>query len=228
MKVDSKGWKTLARTVRPVVEHILEDQVREAGYFVSLMSRLVITYPQLGMPGRRQPAGHRSRRAAAIPGCRDPDAETRSVAGQAGRDAKCDRDGRTRDAASRRERSNRRTVRPRTLRRVSRSATSGLIPYRIIAIRSRCVIPILMTPLIVPPMMATIGIQANHGNATENRRNAVHAIPLDPLRSGRLQFRESTLPDGPPDSTCRPIRDLLIAGMILVQGGSTLIYTFVP
>ena len=45
VKVDSKGWKTLARTVRPVVEKILEEQVREAGHFVSLMSRLVITYP---------------------------------------------------------------------------------------------------------------------------------------------------------------------------------------
>jgi hypothetical protein len=45
VKVDSLGWKTLARTVRPVIERVLEDQVREAGYFVSLMSRLVITYP---------------------------------------------------------------------------------------------------------------------------------------------------------------------------------------
>ncbi len=45
VKVDTLGWKTLARTVRPVVERVLEDQVREAGYFVSLMSRLVVTYP---------------------------------------------------------------------------------------------------------------------------------------------------------------------------------------
>ncbi|HZW32544.1 MAG TPA: hypothetical protein VFF52_17655 [Isosphaeraceae bacterium] len=45
VKVDSKGWKTLARTFRPVIERILEEQVREAGHFVSLMSRLVITYP---------------------------------------------------------------------------------------------------------------------------------------------------------------------------------------
>ncbi len=45
VKVDSKGWKTLARTVRPLIERILEDQVREAGYFVSLMTRLVLTYP---------------------------------------------------------------------------------------------------------------------------------------------------------------------------------------
>jgi hypothetical protein len=45
VKVDSKGWKTLARTVRPAVEKILEEQVREAGHFVSLMTRLVVTYP---------------------------------------------------------------------------------------------------------------------------------------------------------------------------------------
>jgi hypothetical protein len=45
VKVDTKGWKALARTLRPLVERILEDQVREAGYFVSLMSRLIINYP---------------------------------------------------------------------------------------------------------------------------------------------------------------------------------------
>lgn len=45
VKVDSKGWKTVARTVRPVVERILEEQVKEAGLFISLMSRLVLTYP---------------------------------------------------------------------------------------------------------------------------------------------------------------------------------------
>ncbi len=45
VKVDSKGWKTLARTLRPVIERVLEEQVREAGQFVSLMSRLVVMYP---------------------------------------------------------------------------------------------------------------------------------------------------------------------------------------
>jgi hypothetical protein len=45
VKIDSKGWKAVARTVRPVIEKLLEDQVREAGYFVSLMGRLVATYP---------------------------------------------------------------------------------------------------------------------------------------------------------------------------------------
>jgi hypothetical protein len=45
VKVDSKGWKALARTVRPLLEKVLEDQVQEAGWFVSLMGRLVETYP---------------------------------------------------------------------------------------------------------------------------------------------------------------------------------------
>jgi hypothetical protein len=45
VKVDSKGWKTLARTIRPVVERVLSDQVDEAGHFISLMTRLVVTYP---------------------------------------------------------------------------------------------------------------------------------------------------------------------------------------
>ena len=45
VKIDSKGWKTLGRTLRPVIERILEEQVKEAGYFISLMTRLVLTYP---------------------------------------------------------------------------------------------------------------------------------------------------------------------------------------
>ena len=45
VKIDSLGWKAVARTVRPVVEKLLEDQVREAGWFVSLMGRLVAMYP---------------------------------------------------------------------------------------------------------------------------------------------------------------------------------------
>jgi hypothetical protein len=45
VKVDSRGWKTVARTMRPVVERILEEQVKEAGYFISLMGKLVQTYP---------------------------------------------------------------------------------------------------------------------------------------------------------------------------------------
>jgi len=45
VKVDSKGWKALAKTVRPLLEKVLEDQVQEAGWFVSLMGRLVENYP---------------------------------------------------------------------------------------------------------------------------------------------------------------------------------------
>ncbi len=45
VKVDSKGWKALAKTVRPLLEKVLEDQVKEAGWFVSLMGRLVENYP---------------------------------------------------------------------------------------------------------------------------------------------------------------------------------------
>jgi hypothetical protein len=45
VKIDSRGWKTIAVTVRPIIEKILEDQVQEAGWFVSLMARLVEIYP---------------------------------------------------------------------------------------------------------------------------------------------------------------------------------------
>lgn len=45
VKVDSHGWKTVARTFRPVIEKALEDQVQEAGLFVSLMSRVVMDHP---------------------------------------------------------------------------------------------------------------------------------------------------------------------------------------
>ena len=45
VKVDSKGWKTVARVARPVIEKVLEDQIQEAGWFVSLMGRLVEMYP---------------------------------------------------------------------------------------------------------------------------------------------------------------------------------------
>ncbi|HEX8199038.1 MAG TPA: hypothetical protein VF590_01020, partial [Isosphaeraceae bacterium] len=45
VKIDSKLWKTVAKTVRPLIEKLLEDQVQEAGWFVSLMGRLVEGYP---------------------------------------------------------------------------------------------------------------------------------------------------------------------------------------
>ena len=45
VKVDSKGWRALAKTVRPILEKVLEQQVQEAGWFVSLMGRLVAQHP---------------------------------------------------------------------------------------------------------------------------------------------------------------------------------------
>src|SRR3954454_14777826 len=45
VKIDSKGWKLVAKTFRPLLEKLLQDQVREAGWFVSLMGRLVSMYP---------------------------------------------------------------------------------------------------------------------------------------------------------------------------------------
>ena len=45
VKVDSRGWKAVARSFRPVLENMLEDQVREAGAFISLMGRLVENHP---------------------------------------------------------------------------------------------------------------------------------------------------------------------------------------
>ena len=45
VKIDSRGWKAAATTVRPLVEKILEDQVQEAGLFISLMARMVEMYP---------------------------------------------------------------------------------------------------------------------------------------------------------------------------------------
>lgn len=45
VKVDSKGLKMVAKTFRPLIEKLLEDQVKEAGWFVSLMGRLVAAYP---------------------------------------------------------------------------------------------------------------------------------------------------------------------------------------
>lgn len=45
VKVDSRGWKAVAVTLKPLIEKLLEDQVQEAGWFVSLMGRLVEVYP---------------------------------------------------------------------------------------------------------------------------------------------------------------------------------------
>lgn len=45
VKIDSKGWRAVAASVRPILERVMADQVEEAGWFVSLMGRLVDTYP---------------------------------------------------------------------------------------------------------------------------------------------------------------------------------------
>src|SRR5262249_18998396 len=49
VKIDSRGWKAVAVSVRPIIEKLLEDQVQEAGWFVSLMSRMVEIYPNWAM-----------------------------------------------------------------------------------------------------------------------------------------------------------------------------------
>ncbi len=45
VKIDSRGWRAVAQTVRPLIERLLHEQVQEAGWFVSLMGRLVQDYP---------------------------------------------------------------------------------------------------------------------------------------------------------------------------------------
>lgn len=80
VKVDSKGWKAVARTLRPVVERILEDQVREAGWFVSLMGRLVVTYPdwacQVALAQATVPVSTRQQFREIVVRNRKPDAST--------------------------------------------------------------------------------------------------------------------------------------------------------
>ena len=49
VKVDSRGWKAVAVTVRPLIEKLLEEQLTEAGWFVSLMGRLVEQHPDWAM-----------------------------------------------------------------------------------------------------------------------------------------------------------------------------------
>ncbi len=46
VKIDSRGWKTVGATLRPLIEKILGEQIQEAGWFVSLMARLVEMYPE--------------------------------------------------------------------------------------------------------------------------------------------------------------------------------------
>jgi hypothetical protein len=60
VKIDSVGWKAVAATVRPMIEHALEEQLEEAGWFVSLMGRLVENYPNWAVRVAVQNAGVRS------------------------------------------------------------------------------------------------------------------------------------------------------------------------
>ena len=59
VKIDSKGWRAVAKTVRPILERLLEDQVQEAGWFVSLMGRLVEMYPDWARQVAQQGPGIR-------------------------------------------------------------------------------------------------------------------------------------------------------------------------
>ncbi len=80
VKIDSKGWKTAAKTVRPVIEKLLEDQVREAGWFVSLMGRLVETYPdwakQVALTKAEVPPETKHRFVKVVQESRRPNAST--------------------------------------------------------------------------------------------------------------------------------------------------------
>jgi hypothetical protein len=82
VKIDSRGWKAVAATVRPLLEKLLEDQVQEAGWFVSLMGRLVETYPnwatQIALKQEHIPLEART-------AFRDLVAQTRRPGAQAGR-----------------------------------------------------------------------------------------------------------------------------------------------
>src|SRR5205823_3196090 len=80
VKIDSKVWKTVAKTVRPLIEKLLEDQVQEAGWFVSLMGRLVEGYPnwaaQVAQRQAQIPAETRQGFLALVARTRRPDADT--------------------------------------------------------------------------------------------------------------------------------------------------------
>ena len=45
VKIDSRGWKAIARIARPIIEGLLNDQVQEAGWFVSVLGRLIERHP---------------------------------------------------------------------------------------------------------------------------------------------------------------------------------------
>ncbi|ADV64069.1 hypothetical protein Isop_3512 [Isosphaera pallida ATCC 43644] len=45
VKIDSRGWKAIARVARPIIEGLLNDQVQEAGWFISVLGRLIERHP---------------------------------------------------------------------------------------------------------------------------------------------------------------------------------------
>lgn len=81
VKVDSRGWRAVAATARPIIERLLEDQIQEAGWFISLMARMVEMYPnwatsvassKAAIPAESKQAFRdlvaRTRRPGALPG----------------------------------------------------------------------------------------------------------------------------------------------------------------
>ena len=59
VKVESRGWKAVAGAARPLIERILEEQVTEAGWFVSMMGRLVVAHPDWATETSAKPANVR-------------------------------------------------------------------------------------------------------------------------------------------------------------------------
>lgn len=57
VKIDSRGWKAVGATLRPLIEKVLGEQIQEAGWFVSLMARLVEMYPEWASQTSDQLAG---------------------------------------------------------------------------------------------------------------------------------------------------------------------------
>ncbi len=80
VKVDSRGWKAVAVTVKPLIEKLLDEQVREAGWFVSMMGRLVETYPEwastVAMTQKALPAASRDGFLDVVKQTRRPGAST--------------------------------------------------------------------------------------------------------------------------------------------------------
>ncbi|HEV3122685.1 MAG TPA: hypothetical protein VGY53_12310, partial [Isosphaeraceae bacterium] len=80
VKVDSRGWRAVTKSVRPLLEKVLEDQVQEAGLFVSLMGHMVEQYPywasEVAQTGLDIPADVRKGFATLVLQVRRPGANT--------------------------------------------------------------------------------------------------------------------------------------------------------